>query len=83
MINLHNSTKFPLYDELYGIINEEIGKLKLPKPVLVSWLTIGEKNKAKNELNKNPRPNISSIKDRFEMADAEYPEVIFDYFSRS
>lgn len=80
LINLHNSTEFPLYDEMYRIIDEEIAKFGLPKPVLVSWLTKKEKETAKDELNKNPLPNISSIKDRFEKTNTKYPNVKFDYF---
>lgn len=75
------NTIFPFYDDMFRIINEEIDKFELPKPVFVSWLTDAEREKAKKELERKQLPDISSIKNRFENVHAEYPEVDFNYFA--
>lgn len=81
LADFQDTTRFPLYDELYQIISEEIDKFKLPQPVLVSWLTDEENEKAKEKWQNEKLPDISSIKDRFENVDAEYPEVNYNYFA--
>lgn len=70
-----------MYDHLFQIISEEIAKLDLSKPVLVSWLTDEQRKEAIAELESSPTPDISSIKDPVVMLDAEYPEINFNYFS--
>lgn len=76
-----NTTRFQLYDELYHIINAEIEKFQLPKPVLVSWLTDEDKEIAKVELENRQLPDISSICDCFANVHADYPKVNFNYFN--
>lgn len=70
----------PFYDRMHKIISDDIGKLNLPKPVLVSWLTDVEKKKAQKELKNYQSPDIASLKDSFEKVDHKYPKVDFDYF---
>lgn len=78
--DFQDTTGFSFYDELYQIISEEIDKFKLPKPVLVSWLTDEDRVIAKEEIKQ--WPNISTIEDQFENVDAEYPDVNYNYFAK-
>lgn len=78
MVQAHTAQMKPFYDQLYDVINEEIAKLKLPKPKLVSWVKEIDFKKAVMETANIP--DISSIEDRFEKTDAKYPKVHFDHF---
>lgn len=69
---------FPFYDYFYQIINVEIEKLDVPKPILVSWLKGEDNAKAKLELENIP--DISSIRNQFGNGDAKYPKINFYYF---
>lgn len=80
VIQAHTVQKKPFYDQINDIINEEIARLEEPKPNLVSW--VKEKDLRKAVSDAANTPDISSIKDRFEEADAKYPEVHFDYFDK-
>lgn len=75
---VHAAQSKPFYDQINDIINEEIAKLKEPKPNLVSWLKKKDIQKALQDVANTP--DISSIKDRFERTGAKYPDVHFDYF---
>lgn len=77
---VHKDNKKSFYDQFYDVINGEIGKFKVAKPVLVSWLEKKDLEKAKSELRNIPK--ISDIKDHFEKPDAKYPKVHFDYFDK-
>lgn len=72
----------PFYDQINDIINEEIAKLGVPKPYAVSWLEETKEVKKKAIEDAANTPDISSIKNRFEQADAKYPQVEFDYFEK-
>lgn len=80
LVHTHDGYSKPFYDQLYEVINEEIGKLKLPKSNLVSWLKEEDLQKARMESTNIPA--ISSIKDLFEKDDAEYPKVNLEYFNQ-
>lgn len=80
VIQAHTAQKKPFYDQLNDIINEEINRLKVPTPNLVSWLNGEDFENA--ILDAANTPHISTIKNRFEKTDAKYPEVCFDYFDK-
>lgn len=77
---LNGENELSIYDQFYKLINNEIGKFKLPKPVLVSWLSREAKQKGKEESTDDAMTIISSIKDPLKMSDVNYPEVKPNYF---
>lgn len=79
-----NDRRISIYDKLYQIINEEIAKYENGKPILVSWLTKQEEEKAMLDLETHPIPtNISFINDPFNQPMPKYKKVNFKYFSKS
>lgn len=72
--------RIPFYDQMYQVITEDIGKFKLPKPILVSWLTKDKRKEVEKELKNKPLPDITSIKNCFEKPDYKYPKANFTYF---
>ncbi|XP_031622978.1 uncharacterized protein LOC116340563 [Contarinia nasturtii] len=82
-MNRDNGTRVSIYDKIYEIINEEIAKYKNGKPVLVSWLTEEEEEKALQDLEEHPIPtNITFITDPFNQPMLKYKSVNFEYFSK-
>lgn len=70
----------PNYDYFYKLVNDEINKFDLPKPIIFSWLKSSEQRKlAIADLKEHPAPNISNIKIP---SSWKYDEPDFYYFTK-
>lgn len=77
---LNEASKISFYDQMYQIINVEIGKYQKEEPALVSWLTEQQKNEAKQELAENKIPSILPLNDFFGIVEPNYPVVDVNFF---
>lgn len=66
------------YDRIYQIICEEIDRVRLSKPALVSWIKDEDRSEAIQELAEIPK--IASIDDPFDIIEPHYSEVNFNHF---
>lgn len=73
--------KFPDYNHWYKLVNDEIAKFDLPKPIMFSWLT-NEERKAIIDLGEHLVQDITKIDDPSKkvFTTMKYPDVKRDYF---
>lgn len=73
--------RFPLYDQIYGEINDEIVNNLAPGFVAVaSWLSAADQWNAVHYPSQNPPPEISQIIDPRLIRSPTYPDVDTNFF---
>lgn len=74
--------KIPDYNHWYRLVNDEIKKFDLPKPIIFSWLT-HDQRKAIIDLEVELTPDITNIDDpsKKDFTTMKYPDVKREYFT--
>lgn len=74
--------KIPHYNHWYRLVNDEIEKFDLPKPIMFSWLT-NKQRQAVMDLGEHLTPDITNIDDPSEkdFTTMKYPDVKLEHFT--